>query len=249
MLHDKKPFFIISLFPEDNAEQLKKTVSGYAEFFTGEFYKVGNILKLLQEKSTKQVLFVGKVDKRNLLKKIKFDWLSIKLLASLACKSDKSIMERLLDELKKYKIEVLRQDEVLKSLLIKPGILAGKITPKVDADIKFGLQAADNISFCDIGQTIVVKDKMVIAVEAIEGTDECINRGIQLGKKEIVICKTAHKNQNKKYDLPTLGPNSLKNLKAGQVKAIAWKSDQTFIADKEEFIKKAKELGIALVSV
>ena len=106
-------------------------------------------------------------------------------------------------------------------------------------------------SYCKRRQVgaILVKDKMIIAVEAIEGTDECIKRGIELGKKDIVICKTAHNNQNKKYDLPTLGPSSLEQIKKGQVKAIAWHSNKTFIANKEEFIQKANELNITLVAI
>ena len=90
---------------------------------------------------------------------------------------------------------------------------------------------------------------MIIAVEAIEGTDDCIKRGIALGEKDIIICKTTHKNKNKKYDMPTLGYNSLKDLKSGQIKAIAWQSDKTLIADKEKFINKAKDLGITLISI
>ena len=90
---------------------------------------------------------------------------------------------------------------------------------------------------------------MVIAIEAIEGTDECIKRGIDLGKNDLIICKAAHDNQNKKYDLPTLGPDSLTGLQKGQVAAIAWKASHTFISDQDAFIQKAKELDITLIGV
>lgn len=202
----------------------------------------------MKEQKTKNVLFIGKVEKSSLLKHIKLDWLAVKLLASTACKSDKSIMEALVNKLEKENIQVIRQDEVLSPLFIKPGILCGKVTKEIEEDINFGLKMANDISCCNIGQTVVVKDKMILAVEAIEGTDECIKRGVELGKQNVIICKTAHENQNKKYDLPTLGPNSIKNLKPGDVKAIAWQSDKTFIANKDEFIKIANELGITLVS-
>jgi len=124
-----------------------------------------------------------------------------------------------------------------------------EVLQTIKDDIEFGMQAAQNISRCDIGQTVIVKDKMIIAVEAIEGTDNCIKRGIELGKKDIVICKAAHQNKSKKYDLPTLGPDSLNDLQKDQVKAIAWQSNQTFIANKQEFVEKAKGLGITLISV
>ncbi len=157
-------------------------------------------------------------------------------------------MEALVNNLAKKGITVIRQDEILSPLFIKPGVLCGKITVELERDIDFGLKTATDISCNNIGQTVVIKNKMVLAVEAIEGTDECIKRGVSLGKNNVVVCKTTHKNHNKKYDLPTLGFDSLKNLKPGDVKAIAWKSDKTFIANKDEFIKRANELGIALIS-
>lgn len=253
LIEQNKDFFVISLFPEDNNLELKNIVNNgiynNPEVIEQKFYKASKILKTLKEKKTTHVLFIGKVDKRNLFKNLKFDWLTIKFLASCACKSDKTIMENLLSFLKKEEIEVLSQHEILKNLFLAPGVLTGKLTPEIKENIDYGISLANNISLFDIGQTVVVKDKMVLAVEAIEGTDECIKRGISLGEKNLIICKTAHKNHNKKYDLPTLGPNSLKNLEYGQVKAIAWQSSQTFIENSKEFIKKAETLGITLVSL
>ena len=112
-----------------------------------------------------------------------------------------------------------------------------------------GIATAQSISRIDVGQTVVVKNGMVLAVEAIEGTDRCIKRGIDLGKKNIVVCKATHAHQNKKFDLPTLGPTSLQNIKKGDIKVIAWQASKTLIAHKETFIKRAQELGITLVSV
>jgi hypothetical protein len=146
-------------------------------------------------------------------------------------------------------MEVIHQNDVLHTLLLDPGIYAGKISRYIKENIAFGMQTAHNISQLDVGQTVVVKDKMIIAIEAIEGTNECIKRGIQLGKKNVIICKSAHHNQNKKYDLPTLGTKSLEHIKKGEVSAIVWKADKTFIADKNAFIKRAKELNITLVAV
>ena len=249
LLKQNKPFFVISLFPQDNAASLQSVIKDKAEIFTKEFYKVGKILQFIKEKNTNQILFIGKVDKRNLLKKIKFDWLAIKLLTQMTCKNDNEIMETILLFLKKEGIEVIKQNEILQPLLAPPGILTGNLTPELKENIAFGMQKAIQLSTCNVGQTVVIKDKMVIAAEAIEGTNECIKRGITLGKHDVIICKTAHEKQNKKYDLPTLGPNTLNNLKTGQVKAIAWQSDKTFIAQKEEFIKKATELKITLISI
>lgn len=248
LLKQNKPFFVISLFPSDNLAALQQMVNNQAEVIFQEFFKLGQVLSLLKSKKTEKVLFIGKVDKSNLLKNLKLDWLAIKMLASLICKSDAVIMERLVKELEANGISVLRQDEVLDSLMVAPGILTGNLTDSLKADIKMGIDTAIKLSHLDIGQTVVVKDQMVMAIEAIEGTDKCIRRGIELGQNNVVVCKAAHQHQNHKYDLPTLGPGSLKDISKGEVAVIAWLHDKTLIAQQEEFINRAHDLGITLVS-
>ncbi len=248
-LRQNKDFIVICLFPKDNEQKLKETVSGKAEVISQKFYKTKQTLKLLKEKNVDKILLIGKVDKKNILKNIKLDWLAIKTLAKAVTKSDSSLMEAIINEIESQGIKVLKQNDILKTLFVPAGILTGKLTKELEEEIKFGLEIANKLSLIDIGQTVVVKNKMIIAAEAIEGTDKCIKRGIELGQKDLIICKTAHKNQNKKFDLPTLGPKSLEQIKRGQVKVIAWHSNKTFIANQNEFIKKAKELNITLVSI
>lgn len=249
LLARQEPFFIITLFPESNASELKELTGGRIEIIDQEFYKPGQILALVKEKKTTQLLFIGKVDKTNLLRHLKLDWLAIKLLGSLISKSDKDVMEALLAELASHNIQVIRQDSVLGGLLVPPGVLTGAYTPELEQEIALGMRAASAIAQADIGQTIVIKDGMILAVEAIEGTDACIKRGLELGTDGIIICKSAHTKQNRKFDLPTLGPASLEPFKPGQIRAIAWQSSHTLIAQKELFIKKAADLGIILISV
>lgn len=248
-INKKQNFFVISLFPQDNKKKIQDLIKDNNLIVAQKFYKAAQILKILQDRKTKKVLFIGKVDKRNLLKNFKLDWMSIKFLASLVSKSDTTIMEKLVKIFNDHGMEIISQKDVLQSLIIPPGILTGKIDKNLQENIDFGLQIAQKISENDIGQTVIIKDMMILAVEAIEGTDNCIKRGIELGKENIIICKAAKKNQNKKFDLPTLGPNSLEDIKKGQVQVIAWQSSQTFISQKDEFIKRAKELGITLLSV
>ncbi len=245
----KKPFFVISLFPEDNLLELEQATQKQIDIIAQSAYRPGAVLDILKKRKTEQVLLIGKVDKRALLKKVKLDWLGIKLLASLLYKSDVSIMEKILSVLASHNIQVLRQDSVLETLFMKPGIISGNMSPSLKKDITLGIQLAKSISALDIGQTVIIKDSMIIAVEAIEGTDECIQRGIKLGQKNIVICKAAQPKQNKKYDLPALGPTTLAALLPGQVQAIAWDAEHTIITQQEIFIERAKTLGITLIAV
>jgi DUF1009 family protein len=248
LILQKKDFFVLSLFPEDNLLTLKQLVQDNAKIIVQSFCKLSNILETLKIQETKEILFIGKVDKRNLLKKLQWDWLFFKLAAKALYKSDTAIMELLVSTAKKHSMHVISQKDILKTLLVPPGIITGYVDAQLERDIQLGLSTAQALSKNDIGQTVVVKNGMVLAVEAIEGTDNCIKRGIELGKQDVVICKAARPDQNSKFDLPTIGPGSLDGIKKGQVRALAWQSSQTFVAEKETFIKIAKKLGITLIS-
>ena len=250
LLEQGKNFIIVCLFPSDNKDILEKELlEKNIKIISQEFYKAGTILSILKDHGVTKVLFIGKVDKSNLFKNLKLDWLCVKTLAKATTKTDKTIMESIIDTVQDYGITVLKQSDILQNLFVKPSILCGTLTQDIKENIDFGLNIADQLSLIDIGQTVVVKNKMIIAVEAIEGTDNCIKKAIEFGHDNLIICKTAHKDQNKKYDLPTLGPKTLENIKLGQVLAIAWHSDKTFISNLDQFVRLAKELDITLVSI
>lgn len=248
LVRRQEPFFVIALFPENNAHELKQLVGNSIEVITQSVFKPSLALEVLKQRGTTHVLLIGKVDKNHLLSKMSFDWMAAKFLASLVYKGDKTIMDAVLAELARHNLQVMKQDDILRGLLVKPGVLMGTLTDAINRDIAYGMSMALAIAHADIGQTVVVKDGMVLAVEAIEGTDACIRRGIELGGGNVVICKTARTDQNKKYDLPTLGPASLATFKSGDVAAIAWHSHCTLIAELETFVQRAAALEITLVS-
>lgn len=243
-----KSFCVISLFPEDNGTALHHA-AGYAPVIEQKFYRASDILNTLIRLNVTNVLMIGKVDKQLLINNIKLDWLAVKLLASVAYKNDQEILQRIVDEFKKYNITVLHQHEVLPSLLTKPGLITGSMNEQLYAQINFGMQVAQNISKLDIGQTVVVKDNMILAIEAIEGTNSCIKRGIDLGGAGVIVCKAAQISHNTQFDLPTLGSTTLNNIECGQIQAIAWLASHTLIVDYDNFITQAQERNIALIAV
>jgi UDP-2,3-diacylglucosamine hydrolase len=248
-LADQANFFVIALFPDENATAIRTCVGNQAEVIVQDFYKPNGILTLLIERKTTDVLFLGKVDKQHLLKHLKFDFFAIKLLGSLINKNDTNIMEAIGNELIKRGMRIMHQDAVLGGLLVPPGILSGTLTPELKNDITLGLATAHDLAHTHIGQTVVMKDGMVLALEAIEGTNACIRRGIELGGGNVVVCKSARSDQHRGFDLPTLGTTSLEGIQQGDIAVFAWVSDSTLIAHKKEFIARAQELNITLVSV
>ena len=248
-------FFVVSLFPEDNG-QLLASILKPDQLISQALYKPSAVLDALKARHTSHVVFIGKVDKSNLLKKLSFDWLALKIMGSLVTRGDKDVMEALLAELATHGIQTLRQDHILGGLLVKPGVLCGTLTPELEINSNLGLATVLALSQTDIGQTVVVKDRMVMAVEAIEGTDACIRRGLELAQRHqpdlpanLVICKGAHPTQNPRFDLPTLGTGSLQNFQPDDIQAIAWLANTTLIADREAFVTRAQELGITLIAV
>lgn len=246
-INNNIPFFVISLFPEDNGTQLELCASSN-NVITKPFYKLGIIFNELKARNASHVLFIGKVDKQHMLRNLRYDWLALKLLAKMAFRTDKQIMETLVNELASHGIETLSQAEILEHLYLPPGFIQGTLTPEIERDIALGMSVANSLSTHEIGQTVVVKEGMVLAVEAIEGTDECIRRGIALGKKGVVICKCAHHNHNSKYDLPTLGPSTIKSINQGEIAAIAWKASHTFIAEQSLFLSECHKKKIILIA-
>ncbi len=248
LIKQEKLFFVLSLF-EQTTKELQGYLPAHVEVLTQTHYKLGHIRAVLQSSGAQQVLFIGKVEKKDIFNRLKFDWYALKLLASTLNKSDASLMEQCIAELKKYNISVLSQGDVLKHLYVEPGVLTGKLSVELEKDIALGMKAAQVLSAQGVGQTVVVKEGVIIAVEAVEGTNSCITRGIELGHQRVVICKTANQQHNKKYDIPTLGSGTLEGIIKGEVAVIAWQAQQAFIADLDIFIQRAQELGITLVAL
>ena len=133
------------------------------------------------------------------------------LLAGLPDHSDDTIMLAVVRELASEGIGVLDQTALIRSMMPGPGVLTRREpTPAEMADMEFGFSMAKEIGALDIGQTVVVKNRAVMAVEAIEGTDACIVRGGELGRGGVTVAKVAKPNQDLRFDVPSVGPGTIR---------------------------------------
>lgn len=212
--------------------------------------QLGKGMKILAEANAKSAVFIGKVPKINLLHNLhKLDWMAITELSKLPNFNDDTIQRAVGGILETRGVKVLTQSEFLRHLFPSLGPLT-KREPTVAefADVEFGLNVAREIARLDIGQTVIVKDRMVLAVEAIEGTDEAIKRAVQLARGPVVVVKLAKKGQDQRFDIPTVGMNTMHSMTAkepGGVLAIA----DTMMVEREEMVEYADKHGIAIVSV
>lgn len=233
------------------AEEAKKGLEGIVgRLHSLSVGQVGKIIKVLKDDGIKELVFIGKVNKSLIFKDIKFDLRALSLLAKLKDRKDDTVMLAIVDELKGEGITVLKQTIFLEDMMPGPGVLTKKKPTKEEmADIEFGMEMAMGIAALDIGQTVVVKNKAVVAVEAIEGTDEAIKRGGELGRGGIVVVKVAKPDQDLRFDIPAIGANTLKSLIEAGGKVLAIEANKTFVVDMENLIKEADRKGIAIAAV
>ena len=232
---------------KDNLRQLKKYCSKIYSCHPGE---VNRIEKILKDEEIKQATFLGKVHKRVLLQLHKFDKRAIELLQEAQRLNDDQVMLLIVKEFEKAGITVLDQTIFIKNLMIPSGVL-GKVKPTESQmeDVNYGFWLAKEMGKIDVGQSVVIKDKMIMAVEAIEGTDICIKRGSKLAKKNAVVVKVAKPSQDKRFDIPAIGLRTLKTMKRYKADLIAVEANETIIVDQEKVIQFADENNIVIMAV
>ena len=121
-------------------------------------------------------------------------------------------------------------------------------TPEERTDMEFGLMIAKELGRLDIGQTVVVKSRAVMALEAIEGTDACILRGGQLANGGAVVAKVSKPAQDNRFDVPTVGYHTIEVMAEAGATALAIEADKTLLVDRENTVALAEEKGISIVA-
>lgn len=231
----------------DNVKELKKYCSKVYSCHPGEINKIEKILK---DEEIKQATFLGKVHKRVLLQLHKFDKKAIELLKSMQRLNDDEVMLLIVREFENLGITVLDQTIFIKNLMIPSGVL-GKHKPteaQMD-DVNYGFWLAKEMGGVDVGQSVVIKDKMIMAVEAIEGTDVCIRRGSKLAKKGAAVIKVAKPKQDKRFDIPAVGMRTLRTMKKYKANLLAVEANETIIVDQEKVVQFADKNNIVIMAV
>ncbi len=231
----------------DNCNQLKKYCSKVYSCSPGEILRIQDILQI---EAIKQLTFLGKVHKGLILKRPKFDAKALDLLKNAKRLNDDEVMLTIVRELEKIGVTVLDQTIFIKNLMIPAGVLGKhKPTEAQLEDVNYGFTLAKEMGKLDIGQSVVIKDKMIMAVEAIEGTDKCIMRGAKLARKGASVIKVAKPSQDKRFDIPTVGLKTLKTMKKYKANLLSVEANETIIVNQEEVIKFADKHGIVIMAV
>jgi len=213
--------------------------------------RVGALIKALKKDGASHMIILGKIEKKKVFREGVFDATTLKLIAQARDLGDATIFSIVAREVEKTGVKLLEQRYFLATLLLSPGVYSRKKPGREEQEIiEYGMQYARKMGDLDIGQTIVAGQKMILAVEAVEGTDEAIRRGGELaGKKKAIVCKAQRKRQDPRFDIPTVGLDTIAVMKESGCRGLAIEAEKTFVVNPEAFIKEINRQGLIFAVV
>lgn len=213
----------------------------------------GKLIDKMKEQNVKDVVFAGHI-KRPALKELKPDLRGTKILAKIGLKAlgDDALLRVISNELEKEGFNVLGAHEILKEVLAPVGLYTkAKPDDVAMADIRHGIEVAQSLGLADIGQSVVVQQGLVLAVEAIEGTDALLERAGTLRRSGLggVLVKIKKPQQDIRLDLPTVGSVTVQKAHAAGLRGIAIRAQETIVVDYQEMVEFADKLGLFIIGV
>ncbi|MBN1848383.1 MAG: UDP-2,3-diacylglucosamine diphosphatase LpxI [Deltaproteobacteria bacterium] len=211
--------------------------------------QLGRLLKAFKANGVDKAVMAGTITKRRMFGDIRPDLKGLSLISKMAVLHDDGILRAVADELAKEGIQVISAAHFLPELIAPVGTLTKKKPNKAEKeDILLGWRIAKELGRLDIGQCVVVRDKTVLALEAIEGTNETIKRGGNLAGKNAVVVKISKPNQDLRFDMPSVGPETIRTMVQVKASVLALEAGKTLIFERSEMIKTADKMGISIVS-
>jgi len=245
----KKNFYVVAVaIKGDACAQLKNSVDKIYWIGLDEFARMFEIFK---QEGVSKVVMAGQISPHRLFSKEIENNQEIKnLLASLKDKKADTIFGAFADKLKEFKLELLDSTVFIKNLLPNKGTLTKQEPNFHDwEDIYFGFDLAKEIAYLDIGQTVAVKAKAVVAVEALEGTDNLIRRAGKISRGGFVLVKVSKPKQDMRFDIPVVGFNTVKNLLKASARCLAIEAEKTLFIDLKESVNLANRKGLAILAL
>ncbi len=204
------------------------------------------LLDALKTSGARHAVMAGQVSPK-ILFFFRMDKALLNLLKSLPVKNAHSIFGAITSEIEKTGLELLPASSFMQDYMPSAGVLSARPPNQRELnDIKIGRRVIKDTSHLDIGQTVVVKEGMILAVEAFEGTDKAIRRGGKLGGKGAVVVKVPKVGHDMRFDIPVIGNRTLKSLKKAKASCLAIEAGGAIVLNKETFVSQANAMGIAV---
>jgi DUF1009 family protein len=210
--------------------------------------ELSRTIELLHQEGVKRAVMAGQVKHNKIFSAIRPDWRLAKLLFSLPTKNTDSLIGAVARVLEDEGIELVDSTKFLGPLLPAPGVLTRRAPDEQEAaDIAYGRDVAQRIAALDLGQTVVVRELACVAIEAMEGTDETIERAARItGGQRLVVVKVSKPQQDMRFDVPVVGMKTIELMRRSHATALAIDAARTLVFDREYLIRAADEAGIAI---
>lgn len=215
--------------------------------------KIGQLNKLIKafkEDGVHQAVMLGGIKKTHMFTTVRPDFRTLALATRVALWKDDDILREIAKELEREGIAICESTFGLEGILVEEGTLTARAPSEKEwEDIRYGWDVAHDIGRLDIGQCVVIKDRVVVAVEAVEGTDGAIKRGGDLAKGGAVVVKRSKPQQDLRFDLPAVGPRTIEVMASVKASVLAIEAGRTILLDREIMLEKARSARIAIVGI
>jgi hypothetical protein len=210
--------------------------------------ELSRTIELLHQEGVKRAVMAGQVKHNRIFSAIRPDWRLAKLLFSLPSKNTDSLIGAVARVLEDEGIELVDSTKFLGPLLPAPGVLTRRAPDELEAaDITYGRDVAQRIAALDLGQTVVVRELACVAIEAMEGTDDTIERAARIaGGQRLVVVKVSKPKQDMRFDVPVVGMKTIEVMRRSHATALAIDATRTLLFDRDDLIRAADEAGIAI---
>jgi DUF1009 family protein len=236
---------VAAAFTDETDDRLTGKVDDIQWMRVGQ---LGKLIACFRNAGVANAIMAGQIAPRNLFD-LRPDWKTLLLLARLKRRNAESIFAAIGDELAQSGITLLPATTFLDEFLAPPGLIAGRnLTRREEDDVAFGFEIAREVSRLDIGQTVIVKNGTVLAVEGFEGTNEAIKRGGALGGKNSIMVKVAKPTQDMRFDVPVIGVATVEVATEAHLRVIAIEAGRTLLLEKESLIEAAARSNLSIVA-
>jgi len=209
---------------------------------------LGTCIRILKDAGATRAVMAGQVKHVKIFSGIVPDLTLLSVLTKLRARNTDALISAVAEVLRDHGIELIDSTSLLAPLMAREGTLTRRApSPEEQADLAFGYRMADAIAGLDIGQSIAVRDKSVVAVEAMEGTDQMIRRAGELAGGGVRIVKVAKPNQDMRFDVPVVGAATIAVMEAAGATTLSVDAARTLFVDGQAVIEAADAAGIAIV--
>lgn len=231
----------------ETSEEIEKIGDEVTWIHVGQ---LGKIIRTFQQAGVREAVMAGGIQKIRLLSSFKPDLRGAAFLARVKSRDDDRLLRGVAEELEGEGIRVLESTLFLSRIIPAEGVLTRRSPSKGQwEDIRFGFQLAKEIGRLGIGQCVVVKGRVVLAVEAAEGTDEAIRRGGSLGRGGFVVVKVSKPGQDLRFDVPAVGVDTVRVVAEHGGSVLAVEAGKTILLEKEALLGEAERRKVAVVAV